>query len=209
MLRAKAVRFRKDGRVSRRDKLLTSTDPVGRLAGIPVVAEASTPQPQQGGRKLLESVLGVHRRRAGARSTTARPLRKRLEGRAGDRPRPPRPPGHARQGGAVRHLLRQPQPAADGRGPGGGVRAQRHPRAPGDTEKCCGMPKLELGDLEAVEKYQGGNIPELARAGRRGLGHRRPVPSCVLMFKQELPLMFPDDEDVKKVAAPCSTRSNT
>ncbi|MEJ2343850.1 MAG: Fe-S oxidoreductase, partial [Gammaproteobacteria bacterium] len=26
-----------------------------------------------------------------------------------------------------------------------------------------------------------------------------PVPSCVLMFKQELPLMFPDDADVLKV----------
>ncbi|MET0082731.1 MAG: heterodisulfide reductase-related iron-sulfur binding cluster, partial [Sedimenticola sp.] len=27
-----------------------------------------------------------------------------------------------------------------------------------------------------------------------------PVPSCALMFKQELPLIFPDDSDVKKVA---------
>jgi Fe-S oxidoreductase len=27
------------------------------------------------------------------------------------------------------------------------------------------------------------------------------VPSCVLMFKQELPLMFPDDPDVRKVKA--------
>ena len=26
-----------------------------------------------------------------------------------------------------------------------------------------------------------------------------PIPSCALMFKQELPLMFPDDPDVKKV----------
>jgi len=26
-----------------------------------------------------------------------------------------------------------------------------------------------------------------------------PIPSCVLMFKQELPLMFPDDEQVAKV----------
>jgi Fe-S oxidoreductase len=27
-----------------------------------------------------------------------------------------------------------------------------------------------------------------------------PVPSCVLMFRQELPLMFPEDGDVQKVA---------
>jgi glycerol-3-phosphate dehydrogenase subunit C len=28
-----------------------------------------------------------------------------------------------------------------------------------------------------------------------------PIPSCVLMFKQELPLLFPEDPDVKAVAA--------
>jgi glycerol-3-phosphate dehydrogenase subunit C len=28
-----------------------------------------------------------------------------------------------------------------------------------------------------------------------------PVPSCVLMFKQELPLLFPDDPEVQKVQA--------
>ncbi len=28
-----------------------------------------------------------------------------------------------------------------------------------------------------------------------------PIPSCTLMYKQELPLMFPDDEDVRKVQA--------
>jgi glycerol-3-phosphate dehydrogenase subunit C len=27
-----------------------------------------------------------------------------------------------------------------------------------------------------------------------------PIPSCVLMFKQELPLMFPDDADLKRIA---------
>ena len=36
-----------------------------------------------------------------------------------------------------------------------------------------------------------------------------PVPSCTLMFKQELPLMFPDDPDVIKVGMRCSTPSNT
>ena len=35
----------------------------------------------------------------------------------------------------------------------------------------------------------------------RGYSIIAAVPSCVLMFKQELPLMFPDDETVKTVAA--------
>jgi len=67
-------------------------------------------------------------------------------------------------------------------------------------EVCCGMPKLELGDLERVEKAKEFNIPHLLKAVEEGLDIIAPVPSCVLMFKQELPLMFPDDADVKEVA---------
>ncbi len=29
------------------------------------------------------------------------------------------------------------------------------------SERCCGMPKLELGDLEAIEQLKDANIPEL------------------------------------------------
>src|SRR3972149_1595575 len=42
LLRAKAVKFKK-GDVKTRDKLLTNTDLVGRLAGIPVVVQAGLP----------------------------------------------------------------------------------------------------------------------------------------------------------------------
>ena len=68
-----------------------------------------------------------------------------------------------------------------------------------NQENCCGMPKLELGDLESVENLKNKNIPNLARAVREGFDIVSPVPSCVLMFKQELPLLFPNDEDVKLV----------
>ena len=43
------------------------------------------------------------------------------------------------------------------------------------------------------------NIPPLATLAREGYAILTPVPSCTLMFKQELPLMFPDDADVKAV----------
>ena len=62
-----------------------------------------------------------------------------------------------------------------------------------DTERCCGMPKLELGDLEAVDKARQVNVPQLVKLIDEGWDIVAPVPSCVLMFKQELPLMFPDD----------------
>jgi len=66
-------------------------------------------------------------------------------------------------------------------------------------EQCCGMPKLELGDLNSVERARNANIPVLARLVDDGFDILMPVPSCALMFRQELPLMFPDDADVKKV----------
>jgi Fe-S oxidoreductase len=68
-----------------------------------------------------------------------------------------------------------------------------------EKERCCGMPKLELGDLEAVRAAKEANIPVLARMVDAGWDLTALIPSCVLMFKQELPLMFPDDPDVRKV----------
>lgn len=68
-----------------------------------------------------------------------------------------------------------------------------------DQENCCGMPKLELGDLKSVEYLKNKNIPNLAKAVKDGYDIVSPVPSCVLMFKQELPLLFPNDKDVKLV----------
>ena len=60
MLRAKANRFRKEG-ASRRDRILSSTDAVGKLAGIPIVVQAvNAGNRSQVGRKLLEKTLGVH-----------------------------------------------------------------------------------------------------------------------------------------------------
>ena len=68
-------------------------------------------------------------------------------------------------------------------------------------ERCCGMPRLELGDLETVEKAKDANVEVLASLVDEGFDIVAPVPSCVLMFKQELPLMFPEDERVAKVKA--------
>ncbi len=38
-----------------------------------------------------------------------------------------------------------------------------------EKEACCGMPKLELGDLEAVARNKDINMPVLAQTGARGL----------------------------------------
>jgi Fe-S oxidoreductase len=66
-------------------------------------------------------------------------------------------------------------------------------------ERCCGMPKLELGDLDSIEEAKNVNIPALAAMVDQGYDLVAPIPSCALMFKQELPLLYPDDPQVRKV----------
>ncbi|HET7160167.1 MAG TPA: heterodisulfide reductase-related iron-sulfur binding cluster, partial [Burkholderiales bacterium] len=64
-----------------------------------------------------------------------------------------------------------------------------------EKEACCGMPKFELGDLKGVDELKKKNIPLLARYAREGYAILAAVPSCTLMFKQELPLMYPEDPE--------------
>ena len=68
-----------------------------------------------------------------------------------------------------------------------------------EKESCCGMPKLELGDLDGVAKHKEANIPVLAKYAKDGFAILSAIPSCTLTFKQELPLLFPDDADVVRV----------
>jgi len=68
-----------------------------------------------------------------------------------------------------------------------------------EEEVCCGMPKFELGDLEGVAKLKERNLPVLTRYAKEGYAILAPVPSCTLMFKQELPLMYPEDPDAALV----------
>ena len=200
MLRAKAVQFRKGG-TRLRDKLLTSTDLVGSLAGIPVVSEVVNAANRSAvGRKLLDKALGVHPD-APLPEYHSKSFQKREARRA--KPALEPVPTDETTGKVVvfatcygnRNL---PQMDEDL------VAVLNHNGIPVTTlpdEKCCGMPKLELGDLEAVEKLKNHNIPQLARLVDEGWDIVVPVPSCALMLKQELPLIFPDDEQVRKVQA--------
>lgn len=198
MLRAKAVRFRKEG-ASRRDRILTSTDAVGKLAGIPVVAEVvNAVNASSGGRKLLESMLGVHRD-APLPKYHSKSMRSRLKNRpaVGESVPAEGTRGRVALFATCYGNRNTPEVGEDL------VKVFEHNGIPVrlvDEERCCGMPKMELGDLEAVQRAMEANIPAMARAVDEGWDLVAPVPSCVLMFKQELPLLFPERDDVKKVA---------
>ena len=197
MLRAKAVKFKK-GEVKLRDRLLSSTDAVGKLASIPVVVQLANAANRTGvARSLMEGVLGIHRERVlpeydSARfRSTARP----------DASFPVKDGGNTPGKVAVFSTC-----YVNYNEPGIGhdlLKILEHNGIPAilvEKEACCGMPKLELGDLEAVARNRDINIPVLARLAREGYAILSAVPSCALMFKQELPLMFPGDAEVGAVA---------
>ena len=62
------------------------------------------------------------------------------------------------------------------------------------------MPKFELGDLESVEKLAMKNLQLLSKYANEGYAIISLVPSCTLMFKQEIPLLFADNQEFKKIA---------
>ena len=198
MLRAKAVKFKK-GEVKTRDRILTSTDNIGKLAGIPVVAQIVNASNKTGvGRKLLDKVLGVHPD-AILPEYHSSTLRKRLGKQAAET-------GAVVAAGRTRGKVALFATCyCNYNEPGIGedlAAVFRHNEIPltlAPREQCCGMPKLELGDLDAVRAARDANIPELVKLVDAGWDIVAPVPSCVLMFKQELPLMFPDDADVARV----------
>jgi Fe-S oxidoreductase len=199
MLRAKAARFRKEG-ASTREKILTATDTVGKLAGIPVVVNAvNAVNRSKSGRKLLEKTLGVHPNAPVPEyhSKTARKRLKHLTGAVGSA-------GQATASTTGKVALfttcycnrNHPEVNEDL------VAVFEHNGIAvtlASKEVCCGMPKLELGDFESVQKAKEKNIPALVKLVNEGWDIVTPIPSCTLMFKQELPLMYPDDADVLKV----------
>ena len=198
MLRAKAQRFQR-GDVSARDRILSATDRVGTLAGIPVVAQlVNSVNGTKAGRRLLDRTLGVHPE-APIPKYHSRTGRRRVA--AGAKPSA-EPVATAETRGRVVLFTtcygnrNEPDVADDL------ATVLRHNGvevALARREKCCGMPKLELGDLESIDAAKRVNVPELARWVDEGWDIVAPIPSCVLMFKQELPLMYPDDAQVQQV----------
>jgi Fe-S oxidoreductase len=198
MLRAKAIQY-KTGKMKFRDKLLTSTELVGTLSSIPVVVHFVNAATKNGpARSVLQKVLGVH---------SAREL-------------PDFDSANFRANATTSHNY----PVRDGAKSSGKVAVfstcyvnynepglghdllklldhNEIPYVVVQGETCCGMPKLELGDLQTVEKYKERNIPLMHDLAQAGYAIMTPVPSCTLMFKSEIPLLFPEDVRCKAVSS--------
>ena len=204
MLRAKAVRARKEG-ISLRNRALAATDLVGSIAGIPVIAQiVNTVNRSRAGRAMLEKTLAVDAT-APLPKYHARTARKRLR-RLGTVTAPQAAAtvtATAQTMGKVALFTtcygNRNEPDLD-EDLAAVFEHNGIPVALLAQERCCGMPRLELGDLQAVSRLKEQNIPQLIGAIDAGYDIVAPIPSCVLMFKQELPLLFADEPDVQRVA---------
>jgi glycerol-3-phosphate dehydrogenase subunit C len=196
MLRAKAVKYKK-GEVLARDKFLSNTDGLGMFAGIPIVTQAVNAVNKSAiTRGVLENVLGVDKKawlpefattkfRSGAKSSASYPVK---DGN--------KTPGKVAIYSTCYVNYNEP-------GIGHDLLAildhNEIPYVMVEKEACCGMPKLEQGDLQGVAEKKAINIPHLAKLAKEGYAILTAIPSCTLMYKQELPLMFPDCADTQLV----------
>jgi Fe-S oxidoreductase len=196
MLRAKAVKYKK-GEVLARDKFLSNTDGLGMFAGIPIVSQAVNAVNKTAfTRGVLENVLGVDKKawlpefattkfRSSAKRSAAHPVKDGAK-----------TPGKVAIYSTCYVNYNEP-------GIGHDLLAildhNEIPYVMVEKEACCGMPKLEQGDLQGVAEKKAINIPHLAKLAKEGYAILTAIPSCTLMYKQELPLMFPDCADTQLV----------
>lgn len=198
MLRAKAQQFKQHG-TSFRNKVLTSTDAMNKLMKIPVVNQSGNALlKNKTFRAVFEKGFGVHRD-----APVSKYHRKNIAKLAKDLPETTIQPQAV--GNTTGKVALYATCYGNYNTPDLGLdflKVFQHNQIDiklVPKERCCGMPKLELGDLDSVERSMQENIPILAALVDEGYDLVAPIPSCVLMYKQELPLMFPDNEDVIKV----------
>ncbi|NNC66740.1 MAG: Fe-S oxidoreductase [Gammaproteobacteria bacterium] len=198
MLRAKAIKFKQQG-ASKRDNMLSNTDKNGKFFGIPIVAQAVNAVNKNSlARKGMQKVLGVSSsaylpeyqsksaKKQFAKHQTSVSTPKAIGSTTGKVAIYATCYGNHNEPGLVGDLIK--------------IFEHNNIATKLITQdKCCSMPKLELGDLESVAANKNHNIPIMQEAIDDDWDIIAPIPSCVLMFKQELPLMFPEDEALKKV----------
>ncbi|WP_421995960.1 heterodisulfide reductase-related iron-sulfur binding cluster [Reyranella sp.] len=197
MLRHRAVKARKDG-IDFVEAQLADTDRSGRLGSWAAgLANWATDERNQTTRRSLERLAGIHH---GARlpryAGETFEIRARREGTELNA----EAPAYGKRkavlyatcfvnfnntdiGAAARAVLAK-----------NGVETEVvHPA-------CCGMPKLELGDLNGVAEAAGKVTAALLPWVEKGYDVVALTPSCALMLKFEWPLLLPKDAAVDRLS---------
>jgi Fe-S oxidoreductase len=190
MLRAKAIQFKK-GETKLSHKVLTSPQKVGAIASKPVISPVvNWSNKNKTLRKITQKVLGVHEEAVVPTYHTKRLSKVFVEESSDSQFK-------VAIFGTCYGEYNDPKTVIDL------VDVLRHNNVEVKLIKktqCCGMPKMELGDLDSVVKYAKENIDPLIELVNDGYKLIAPIPSCVLMFKNELPMILHDNEDIKAIS---------
>jgi Fe-S oxidoreductase len=190
MLRAKAIQFKK-GETKRSHKVLTSPKQVGSVASKPIISSiVNWSNSNKTIRKITENIMGVHVDAVVPKYHSKTLTKLFVEDNTVSKFK-------VAIFGTCYGEYNDPKSVIDL------VDVLRHNNVEVKLIKntqCCGMPKMELGDLETVVEYANENISPLKKLVEDGYKLIAPIPSCVLMFKNELPMIISDNEDIKLIS---------
>ena len=197
MVRYRALQLKK-GEISSIEQRLTETDKNGAIGcGLSGIANWASDRGNALTRPMMQGLLGVHR-------DAALPKFESERFSAASAANPPAvntdAPAHGRKAVIYATCFAEYNNAAIGH-------AARAVLAKNGVETeiaypgCCGMPQLEHGDLVRVAANAEKVAADMVDWIDKGYDVIAPVPSCALMLKFEWPLILPDDESVKRLAA--------
>lgn len=190
MLRAKAIEF-KQTKTKFSQKVLTSPQKVGAIASKPIIASlVNWSNQKKVVRKITQRLLGVHSE-AALPKYHSKSLSKSFKKETIDSD------FKVAIFGTCYGEYNDPKSVLDL------IDVLRHNNVDVKLIKktqCCGMPKMELGDIDSVVNYANQNIGPLIDLVNKGYKLIAPIPSCVLMFKNELPMILDKNEEVKRIS---------
>jgi|HubBroStandDraft_6_1064221.scaffolds.fasta_scaffold197261_2 glycerol-3-phosphate dehydrogenase subunit C len=186
MLRAKAVEVKERGRVTTQDKALGKTDLIGKL-GSALAPLANFANSNKLNRIIMEKVVGIHRDRNLPRffsETFSRWFRKRNDRQ-----------GPAENGKVAMFYTCSVEYNAPEVGKASTeVLEHNNISVACPEQRCCGMPFLDGGDIEATIESAAFNVKHLAEAVRSGADVVVPGPTCSYMIKREYPDLLNTDD---------------
>ena len=196
VLRDRAARVRRDGRLPLRERVLSSADAVGKLASAAAPA-VNALHDSRFARVLLEKTVGIHRDRLLPVWSGRTFQRWWAERRGATRPSPGR--------GALDRVALFVTCTVNNVSPEVGRAAVAVLERNGcevavPAQRCCGMPFLESGDLDSTRECRSDNVAALLPFVRAGYTIVVPGPTCSLTIRREYPVLGPDPR-VEEVSA--------
>ena len=196
VLRDRAARVKRDGKPGFRERILASTDAMGRVATV-VAPVANALSEARWARVLMEKTLGVHRDRL-LPTWASETFLQWWERRGGATTPSERAPRTDRVALFVTCAVNANNPEI-GRA-AVAVLEKNGCEVVVPPQRCCGMPVLENGDLDAARECRWDNVTSLLPLVRAGYTVVVPGPTCSLMLKKEYPVLG-GEEEAKEVAA--------